>query len=109
METTKRVAGDDVSMYAEPGAVVIKPVRITNCVRRKAGESRYIVSVARGPLESVWASVSGRTVTYMPREEAQHMTMQDLVFVVGRRRSSLSPRSSLQSEDVGRSKNFLVI
>lgn len=29
IETTRRVEGEEVSMYADPGAVVINPVRIT--------------------------------------------------------------------------------
>jgi hypothetical protein len=34
IETTRRVDGEDVSMYADPGAVVIRPVRMTiPCVR----------------------------------------------------------------------------
>jgi len=88
METTRRVAGDDVSMYEDPGAVVIRPVRITDWSQNCATRKRYKVSVPRGRVESVWLMVQEMMVMCMQIKEEQDTRTLGLVSVVCQPRSS---------------------
>ena len=81
METTRRVAGGDVSMYADPGAVVIRPVRITDW-SQSATRKRYKVSVPQGRVDSVWLMGQEMIVMRMQIKEEQDTRTLGPVSVV---------------------------
>ena len=92
METTRRVAGDDVSMYADPRAVVIRPVRITDWSQNCATRKRYKVSLPQGPVESFWLMGQEMIVMCMQIKEEQDTRMLGPVSVVCQPRSSWSSK-----------------
>jgi hypothetical protein len=84
-ETTRRVEGDDVSMYAEPGAVVIRLVRRTAISSESPKDEIYKCDEVR-ELVSLFVVLMLRHVweIYVRISVAQDMMRGVLVFAFGR-------------------------
>lgn len=97
METTRRVEGDDVSMYADPGAVVIRLVRRTRC-QPKTRIKRYRFSVVLAMDGHVSAENSLKKGRCMRIEEERGMMRLVLRSVVCRRLQTFSLKVFLRGD-----------